>query len=187
MATGIVYGMYTPSAWRPLNEALTKALAGDGTALLELADSYNERDAEGRYDGTLQAYSPIYCLDHPETRTLDQVAADAAELGRKYPPLGDYVGWGGIGCYEWPVPAVIKPQKLTAEGAAPILVLGTTGDPATPYEWAQSLAAQLSSGRLLTREGSGHTAYLENSSCIDEAVEAYLVAGALPAEGTVCR
>lgn len=187
MATGIAWGMYTPSAWKTLNEALTKALQGDGTALLKLADQYDERDDKGHYGGTLQAYSPIYCLDHPETRTLDQIAADAAELGRRYSPLGDFVGWGAVSCLGWPARAVLTPQRLTAVGAAPILVVGTTGDPATPYEWAKALASQLSSGRLLTREGSGHTAYRENSSCIDSAVESYLVAGDLPKEGTVCR
>ncbi|HEY6798986.1 MAG TPA: alpha/beta hydrolase [Kineosporiaceae bacterium] len=187
MATGIIWGMYAASIWKSLNEAMTKALQGDGTALLALADSYDERDAKGRYSGTLEAYSPIYCLDHPETRTLDQMAADAAELGRRYPPLGDFIGWGAVGCLNWPAKPVLEPQRLTAPGAAPILVVGTTGDPATPYEWAKSLASQLSSGRLVTREGSGHTAYLDHSSCIDSAVEPYLVAGILPAAGTVCR
>ena len=187
METGIVWGMYTPSAWKTLNEAVTKALQGDGSALLELADTYNERDDKGHYDGTLQAYSPIYCLDHPETRTIDQIATDAQGLEAQYPPLGDFIGWGAAGCVGWPVPPILKPQKLTAQGAAPILVVGTTGDPATPYEWAQALASQLSSGRLLTRQGNGHTAYLERSSCIDAAVEAYLVSGDVPAQGTVCH
>ena len=187
MATGIAYGMYAQGFWKSLSQALTKALQGDGTPLLEMADAYNERDAKGHYGGTLQAYSPIYCLDHPDTRTLDEIAADAAELGRRYPPLGDFVGWGAVACLVWPVKPVLTPQRLTAQGAAPILVVGSTGDPATPYEWAKGLASQLSSGRLLTREGTGHTAYLEGSACINEAVEAYLVAGDVPKEGTVCR
>ena len=187
MATGIAYGMYAQGFWKSLSQALTKALQGDGTSLLEMADAYNERDAKGHYGGTLQAYSPIYCLDHPDTRTLDEIAADAAELGRRYPPLGDFVGWGAVACLVWPVKPVLTPQRLTAQGAAPILVVGSTGDPATPYEWAKGLASQLSSGRLLTREGTGHTAYLEGSACINEAVEAYLVAGDVPKEGTVCR
>lgn len=187
MATGILWGMYTPSLWRPLNEALTKALQGDGTKLLQLADQYDERDGKGRYDGTLQAYGPIFCLDHPENRTIDQMAADAAELGRRYPPLGDFIGWGAVGCVGWPVPGVLKPERLTADGAAPILVVGSTGDPATPYEWAKALSSQLSSGHLLTREGSGHTAYTSGSSCIRKAVEAYLVTGTIPAERTVCH
>jgi pimeloyl-ACP methyl ester carboxylesterase len=187
MATGIAWGMYTVSLWKSLSQALTKALQGDGTALLQMADDYNERSATGKYGGTMQAYSPIFCLDHPETRTLDQIASDAADLGRRYPPLGSFIGWGAIGCLNWPAAPLLKPERLTAPGAAPILVVGTTGDPATPYEWAQSLASQLSSGRLLTRVGSGHTAYLAESSCIASDVEAYLVSGTLPAVGTVCH
>jgi len=66
-------------------------------------------------------------------------------------------------------------------------VLGTTRDPATPYQWAVNLASQLKSGRLLTRDGDGHTAYLRGSTCIDDSVDGYLVSGALPAAGTVCR
>lgn len=80
------------------------------------------------------------------------------------------------------------PRKaLTAEGAAPILVLGTVDDPATPYEWAQALSSQLSSGRLLTWEGSVHTAYHQGNDCIDDKVEHYLLTGEVPDEGTRCK
>jgi pimeloyl-ACP methyl ester carboxylesterase len=186
LITGVVQGMYSQAIWPQLNEALTRALQGDGSGLLALADEYNERGEDGQYGQTLQATGPIYCLDHPEKRTIAQIATDAADLGRRYPPLGDSIGWSGIGCAEWPIPAVISPHRLTAQGAAPILVVGTTGDPATPYEWAKALATQLSSGRLLTRRGFGHTAYFEGDSCIDTAVEKYLLTGVLPADGTTC-
>ena len=63
--------------------------------------------------------------------------------------------------------------------------MGTTGDPATPYAWAQKLAQELSSGVLLTRTGEGHTAY-GKSTCIDGLVDAYLLTLAVPAAGTVC-
>jgi pimeloyl-ACP methyl ester carboxylesterase len=186
MTTGIIQGMYSQQLWSRLSQALTKALQGDGTGLLEMADEYLQRDKNGQYAQTLQATTPIYCLDHPETRSVDQIAADAVELARRYPPLGATVGWSATACAEWPYKAVLTPQKLTAGGAAPILVVGSTGDPATPYEWAKALASQLSSGRLLTREGFGHTAYFEGSTCIDDAIERYLVSGTLPAQGTVC-
>jgi pimeloyl-ACP methyl ester carboxylesterase len=187
MSTGIVQGLYTPSLWKRLTKAMTQALQGDGTGLLALADEYDQRDANGHYATTLQATGPIFCLDHPETRTVDQIAADARQLGQRYPPLGDSMAWAAVSCVGYPIPAVLTPQRLTAPGAAPILVVGTTGDPATPYEWAKALASQLSSGRLLTREGTGHTAYFEGSTCIDTAVEKYLVAGILPDPGTTCH
>lgn len=186
LITGVVQGMYSDRLWHSLNEALTQAMQGDGTGLLALADQYYERDKNGQYGAVLQSNGPIYCLDHPETRTIEQIAADAVDLQRRYPPLGSSMGWSAMSCRNWPVRAVLTPQRLTAQGAAPILVVGSTGDPATPYEWAKALASQLSSGRLITREGFGHTGYGE-STCIDTAVDQYLVSGKLPDEGTVCK
>ena len=183
--TGVVQGMYAPSLWPRLTEALTQAMQGDGSGLLALADVYFERDSSGRYGEVVQSNVPIFCLDHPETRSVEQIGLDADALGQRYAQLGAAIGWGAVACENWPIKPVLKPQRLTAEGAAPILVVGSTGDPATPYEWAQSLAGQLTSGRLLTREGFGHTGYGE-STCINEAVDLYLVNGTVPAEGTVC-
>jgi pimeloyl-ACP methyl ester carboxylesterase len=187
MATGLARGMYEQAFWPTISRGVAQALRGDGTTLLALSDDYLERDAKGHYGQSLTSYNPIYCLDHPETRSIDEISAQARELGRQYPPLGDFIGWGALSCKVWPVPGVVPAQKLTAQGAAPILVVGTTDDPATPYEWAQALAGQLSSGRLLTRTGQGHVGYRQGNSCIDRAVEKYLVQGSVPSEGTVCR
>jgi pimeloyl-ACP methyl ester carboxylesterase len=187
MATGIAQGLYSVQLWPQLTAGLKAALAGDGTGLLALSDLYLERDRRGHYGQVLAANPAIYCLDSPEPRTPAEIAADAAQLQRLYPPLGSTAGWGALGCAEWPVKAVLTPQRLTAPGAAPILVVGTVDDPATPYEWAKGLASQLSSGRLLTWEGHQHTAYHQGSRCIDDAVEAYLLAGTLPPAGTRCR
>jgi pimeloyl-ACP methyl ester carboxylesterase len=186
MFTGIAQGLYSDALWKGLNKALADALTGDGGALLELADRYNDRSSSGVYGEVLEANPAIYCLDHGETRSAEEIGAAADVLAQQYPPLGGFIGWGALGCAEWPLPAVVHPTRLVAEGADPILVVGTVGDPATPYEWAQSLAGQLSSGRLLTWEGAGHTAYGRGGKCIDDAVEAFLIAGTLPAEGTRC-
>ncbi len=186
MLTGITMGMYDQTLWPLLTVGLTEALSGEGTTLLRLADIYLERDKDGHYGGVFSSYQPIYCLDHAETRPLSAIEADAESLTVRYPPLGAVAGWSGLGCAVWPVKAVLSPQRLTAEGAAPILVAGTVGDPATPYAWAQALASQLSSGHLLTWESEGHTAFRRGSVCIDDAVNAYLVSGTLPAEGTRC-
>jgi pimeloyl-ACP methyl ester carboxylesterase len=187
MTTGIAQALYLKDLWPVLTTALTDAMAGDGTALLRLADAYQERDARGHYGETISANPAIFCLDVAETRTPAQIVRDAQDLQRRFPPLGGVIGWAGLGCAGWPVQAVVPRQKLSATGAAPILVAGTLGDPATPYEWAQGLAGQLSSARLLTWRGAEHTAYGKGSSCIDSAVEAYLLRGVLPAPGTSCR
>ena len=186
LTVGLIRGLYSQSYWPTVSRGITQALRGDGTTLLALADSYYERDASGRYGQISIATNPIYCLDHPETRSVDQIGADARRLEQQYPPFGDAIGWGPIGCKVWPVPGVVPAQKLTAQGAAPILVVGTTKDPATPYEWAQSLAGQLASGRLLTRVGQGHTGYRQGNDCIDVAVNKYLVQGTVPAQGATC-
>jgi hypothetical protein len=152
-----------------------------------LADAYLERDSKGHFGQTISANPAIFCLDVPETRTPEQIATDAAELQAKYPPLGGSIGWGALSCSQWPLKAVMPREKLTAKGAAPILVLGTIDDPATPYEWAQGLSSQLSSGRLLSWEGTVHTAYHQGSDCVDTKVEAYMLTGTLPPVGTRCR
>jgi pimeloyl-ACP methyl ester carboxylesterase len=187
MVTGIGQALYAAQLWPVLTIGLTKAMSGDGSELLLLADTYLERDSKGHYGQIISANPAIFCLDVPETRTPDQIDADAAELQAKYPPLGGMIGWGALTCSQWPLKAVMPRERLTAKGAAPILVLGTVDDPATPYEWAQSLASQLSSGRLLTWEGTVHTAYHQGSKCVDSKVEAYMLTGVLPPVGTRCR
>ncbi len=187
MLTGIAQALYAQQLWPMLTTGLTQAASGDGSGLLSLADTYLERSSSGHYGGTLASNPAIFCLDVPETRTPDQIATDAAKLNKEFPPLGGSIGWGGLGCSQWPYKAVMPRKELHAAGAAPILVLGTVDDPATPYEWAKALASQLDSGRLLTWQGTVHTAYRQGSSCIDEKVEDYMLTGALPAEGTTCK
>ena len=186
LVTGLIQGMYSEELWPFVTEALTAALQGDGTATLTLADLYLDRDEDGSYGQALQALGPIYCLDHDDDQTVAEIRATSVALQQKYPPFGEAIGWGSLGCSAWPIEATVPARKLVAAGAAPILVVGTTGDPATPYEWAQSLAGQLEPGVLLTREGQGHTAYGTGNTCIDKAIVTYLVRGAPPADGTRC-
>jgi len=187
MVTGIAQALYATQLWPDLTDGLTKALTGDGSPLLALADQYLERDSKGHFGQTFSANPAIFCLDVPETRPPAEIGVDAADLQKRFPPLGGTIGWGALSCSQWPLKAVMPRQELHASGAAPILVLGTVDDPATPYEWAQALSSQLSSGRLLTWEGTVHTAYNQGDKCIDEKVEAYLVSGTVPAEGTRCK
>jgi pimeloyl-ACP methyl ester carboxylesterase len=91
-----------------------------------------------------------------------------------------------VGCEDWKFPPTGKPGEIKASGAAPIVVVGTTGDPATPYEWSQALAEQLDSASLVTFEGHGHTAYGRSNECISDAVESYLINGIVPANGVTC-
>ena len=95
--------------------------------------------------------------------------------------------WLGLPCSFWPAPPVGRVGPIHAPGAPPILVLGTTGDPATPYTSAQALARELDTGHLLTYVGEGHTVYGRGDACIDTNVDLYLTARTLPAAGTRCN
>jgi len=183
----LAYPLYSRSFWPTLTTALTAALRGDGSEMLALADAYAARRPDGTYaDNSATVISAVNCLDRDDAQPLEQLQGTVGEFEAASPTFGGFLAWGGITCTTWPLPAVSTPHPVSAEGAGPILVVGTTRDPATPYAWAQSLAAELSSGRLLTYDGDGHTAYRTGSACVDDAVDAYLVAGEEPDEGTEC-
>ncbi|MEK9524150.1 alpha/beta hydrolase [Streptomyces sp. adm13(2018)] len=185
--TGVIAAMYDEGAWPQLREALARAVDGDGAGLLALADSYYEREADGTYANLMFANAAVNCLDLPAAYGGPADVAKAVPSFEKASPIfGRGLAWAALNCTSWPTPPTGAPHRITAEGAAPILVVGTTRDPATPYEWAQSLSGQLSSGTLLTYEGDGHTAYGRGSDCIDTAINTYLLEGTPPADGKRC-
>ncbi|MFE4665745.1 alpha/beta hydrolase [Streptomyces sp. NPDC056716] len=186
--TGVIAAMYDEGAWPQLREALTSAMRhNDGTGLLMLSDSYYEREPDGNYTNLMFANSAVNCLDLPPAfDTPDQVRAALPDFEKASPVFGEGFAWSALNCAYWPVAATGEPHRIAAKGAAPIVVVGTTRDPATPYRWAQSLSRQLSSGRLLTYDGDGHTAYGRGSACIDRAINSYLLRGAAPRDGKRC-
>jgi hypothetical protein len=185
LLNGVAAALYSKSTWPDLKDALVNAFNGDGTVLVQLANLLLERNADGTYANLVDANTAISCVDRPWPRSLAswQTAASAAE--RAAPLFGASIVWGNLPCAYWPV-AAAPPVAIKAAGAAPILVVGTTRDPATPYRWARALAADLSSGVLLGWNGDGHTAYGEGSSCVDTIVNAYLISLKVPRSGTLC-
>lgn len=187
LLTAIITPLYSQESWPYLDELYRSVTQGDAEVALSLADFYYDR-VDGKYTTNLiTAFSAINCLDYPRPLPLDlaQMRDEAAELVRIAPTIGEFQGYGDVSCAGWPVPGVDDRTPVRAAGADPILVIGTTGDPATPFRWAESLAAQLESGVLLTFEGEGHTAYGGNA-CVDAIVEEYFLTGVLPAEGARC-
>ncbi|MFR9789951.1 alpha/beta hydrolase [Streptomyces sp. MB22_4] len=185
--TGVIAAMYDEGAWSRLRAALTSAMKGDGAALLALSDSYYERDADGHYSNLMMANNAVNCLDLPPAFTGPrQVEQARAAFEKASPVFGEGLAWSSLNCAYWPVRATGEPHRITARGAAPIVVVGTVRDPATPYRWAQSLARQLTSGHLLTYDGDGHTAFLRGSSCVDSAIGTYLLHGTPPPPGKRC-
>ena len=182
------YLYFPDSDWPRLREALAAAVdEGDAGPMLDLLDERISRAPDGRYlDNSTDAFYAVSCLDRPFTGTTDDVRALARTWGSQYPTFGASLAWGLLACAGWPAPPEQPITTTTAEGSAPILVIGTTQDPATPYPWAQALAGSLDNGRLLTWDAVHHTAYRQGSACIDEAVDAYLLRGVLPPDGERC-
>ncbi|MFJ9739971.1 alpha/beta hydrolase [Streptomyces sp. NPDC101166] len=185
---GVIAAMYDESTWERLRDALTTAIDdNDGAGLLALADSYYERDGDGRYANLMAANAAVNCLDLPSAfGSPDQVRTALPAFRKASPVFGEGLAWASLNCAYWPVAPTGEPRRIEAKGAAPIVVVGTTRDPATPYRWARALASQLSSARLLTYDGDGHTAYGRGSACVDSTINAYLLRGTVPPNGKRC-
>lgn len=184
---GIVLPLYSEDNWPYLDDGLQDALKGDGSTLLELADFYGSRENGTYTDNSLEAISVINCLDDPWSITPDQVPANIAEFEKASPTFGEVFAWGLTACNGIPFTSTDEPDlKIDGSGAAPIVVLGTTRDPATPYAEAVAMAEQLESGVLVSRDGDGHTAYNKGNACVDDAVHAYLLDGTVPKDGLSC-
>ncbi|KIC60017.1 alpha/beta hydrolase [Microbacterium hominis] len=185
LMTAIIAALYSQDSWTYLSTALSDALAGKPDTAFQLADFYYARSNGTYQDNSTEAFRAYNCMDYPlDTSQADKDAADAI-VKQKAPTIAPY--WQGVDvCEVWPYPPTGVREKITADGAAPIVVVGTTNDPATPYEWSVSLAQQLSSGVLITRQGEGHTGYNKGNACVDKAVESYLVDGTVPTNGLTC-
>ncbi|WP_326619367.1 alpha/beta hydrolase [Streptomyces decoyicus] len=186
--TGVIAAMYDERAWPLLRDYLAQAKAGNGRGLLTLSDSYYERDPNGSYANQMYANPAVNCLDLASAFTTpDQVRAALPSFRKASPVFGTSFAWAALNCAYWPVKPTGTAHRIEAKGAAPILVVGTTRDPATPYDWAKALASQLSSATLLTYEGDGHTAYGRGSDCIDTAINNYLLNGTVPPKNKHCK
>ena len=185
--TGVIAALYDDELWDLLDQGLTELTDGEGKVLLFLADNYYGRSG-GEYSTLTDAFAAIRCVDDPPL-TDRAAVADADRRARAAAPFLDDGAAPSTAldvCAFWPVPPTGGPGKPAVTGLAPVLVISTTGDPATPYQAGVGLADALG-GRLLTYEGNQHTAFLQNIRCIDGAGVAYLVSGTLPAEGTRCK
>jgi pimeloyl-ACP methyl ester carboxylesterase len=182
LSLGVGAGLYSRAwGWPAIAQALADAEHGDGAGLLSLSDSYLERGPDG-YSNITEANFAVNCIDRPWPRTEAPYYALADSVRRTAPRFGPFIALSGLGCAVWPVAAEGTPHPVSAPGSPPVVVIGTTRDPATPYVWAQALARQLSRGVLITHVGDGHTVYRAGApSCLLTPVDAYLVALRVPA------
>lgn len=180
---GIAAFLYSRGSWGQLGQALAQAEAGSGAFVLAGFDSLVGRNRNGTYNNEQEANAAINCIDNPAPKDVAAYERAAADAARTAPAFGPAISWSGLVCGLWPVPAKGKAEPLKAPGSPPILVIGTTNDPATPFSWSEALASQLPQGRLLRHVGEGHTAYGEDS-CTTRITDAYLLTLTLPS-GTI--
>ena len=183
---GIILPLYVKDYWPLLTVALKQAIDGRGERLLSLADQYASRGPNGYTDNSTAALYAVNCLDHDDFIPSKEVPSHFADFAKASPTFGRVFAYGLSTCASWPVKSGNRTKALRAAGAPPIVVVGTTRDPATPYEQAVTLARQLESGVLVSRDGDGHTAFQRGNRCVDQAIEAYLLAGNAPKDGLSC-
>lgn len=186
--TAVLYYLYFPPGdWTLLRQGLDEGFAGDGSLLLAMLEQRLERNpGSGAYrTNSQEAFYAVTCLDRP-TRSIEQVAQDADTWAEESPTFGPYLAWSDAICAQWPLPAVTEPRAVAANGAGPILVVSTQHDPATPYQWGVRMAETFADAALVSWNGDGHTAYFNGSACVDDAVDAYLLNGTVPAADPRC-
>ena len=177
---GISYALYSESLWDKLDSALASAIDGDGSEMVDLADGYLGI-------GDFEVYFAVNCLDFAwPTGDTDAFLAAAKATAEHSPHVGEALVNDYIRCVDWPV-APEPLEAVTAPGTPPILVISTTGDPATPYEGGVAVADKLENGVLVTNEGEGHTVVGNGKPCIDDMVAAYFVDGVVPKDGITCQ
>jgi pimeloyl-ACP methyl ester carboxylesterase len=187
--TGMIMPLYSESYWPYLATAFDLALKnGKGDVFLLLADQYNDRSEDGTYStNTLAANYAISCLDSRASTNAFSMKRQNAALLEAAPTLGRYWQFGALRCESWPFEVKQSPVSYSATGAPTILVVGTTGDPATPYAQAQALAGKiLDKAFLLTYNGEGHTVYGQQVACVDNVVDKFFMTAELPDKDPDC-
>jgi pimeloyl-ACP methyl ester carboxylesterase len=179
----VAQALYSDVSWPQLSEALGAAQAGDGSGLLELYDEFYRRLPDGTYGNELEAYLVITCADDPATGGVQAAMAERSKFAAAS-RIGLALANELVLCAALPTQPSID-VEITGEGAGPILVIGNTEDPATPYEGSRRMAEALEDGTFVTVDATQHTAYLLND-CINTVVDSFLVDLTLPADDTTC-
>ena len=182
---GLATALYDDATWGVAANAVKNLRSGGAKTLLSLADQQTGRQGDGTYDNSSDAQTMVACNDSAERPSRDEAVAAANRISAEVPGFGNAIGWSVLGCLDWPLAANPLPAPK-APTSPPLLVVGTVGDPATPYEWSVAMTAALGNATLLTYEGTGHTAFGRGGPCVDDAVVRYLVDLQVPAAGTRC-
>jgi len=185
---GTVQALYLSDLWPTLNRGLVELTQGQGNILMRLADIYYGRGQDGSYSTEMDVFQAVQCVDNPPVKDPN-VARDVDAQYRKLAPFldtGRPPSPALDNCAFWSVPPTGGPHDPNTPGLPTVMVISTTQDPATPYQAGVNLARDINA-RLLTYEGTQHTAFLQGNSCVDRAGISYLTDLQLPADGTRCK
>ncbi|GAA1152321.1 alpha/beta hydrolase [Nesterenkonia lutea] len=188
LVSGFITPLYNQLSWPVLSEALNMALSEDDfSAFQYFADLQSGRSPDGNYDWINSfAFTAVMCLDYPMPEDPEQIEAEFEEVSDQAPTFGPYLGHRGVVCQEWPAESVAEPWDPGLTEVEEILFIGTTGDPATPVEWAENMHESVPQSSLIIREGEGHLGYQAGNDCVDDAVDGYLLGGDLAEGRTEC-
>jgi pimeloyl-ACP methyl ester carboxylesterase len=184
MVLGTASAMYdSATGWPKLRKAIAQAQQGYGDKFLEFADEYTGRQSDGSYpNNEFDSGAVIDCLDVDEPRTVDQIRGDAKSFAEQAPLFGPYLAYGGLTCKYFGQSQEESIAPITTTN--PIIVIGTTGDPATPYKWAQRLNKLLTNSWLVSLTGEGHTGQGQGNACIDDQIDDFYLKGKVPTTST---
>jgi len=186
LRTAMVTTLYAQSSWPFLTRMFEELQEGVTDTAIFLVDFYYDREGGVYQNNSMEAFIAINCLDYPVESDPAVLEAQADQLREAAPYTARPSGDGDLVCMNWPYPPKLNKGPVRGEGANPVVILGTTGDPATPYNWSVSLNEQLENSVLLTLVGEGHLAYDERVTCINDPVDTYFVTGDLPEDGLTC-
>ena len=186
LRTAMVTTLYAQSSWPFLTRMFDELQEGVTDTAIFLVDFYYDREGGVYQNNSMEAFIAINCLDYPVESDPAVLEAQADQLREAAPYTARPSGDGDLVCMNWPYPPKLNKGPVRGEGANPVVILGTTGDPATPYNWSVSLNEQLENSVLLTLVGEGHLAYDERVTCINDPVDTYFVTGDLPEDGITC-
>ena len=192
VGTATALALYSDSTWPYLTEVVVGLENSEADPSFFLADYYNDRGDDGSYaSNSVEVYQATTCLDNDFAADSSTTIERVTQIAEAAPTIGQFLAYDDFAvldvmCSNWPHPPASLPETYDAPGAAPILVIGTSNDTATPYAWAVSLAEQLSSGVLVSVEGEGHTAYNGDNACVNAVVDTYFLNGTVPVAEPRC-
>jgi pimeloyl-ACP methyl ester carboxylesterase len=174
------------TGWPQLRAAIKQSQTGAGDNFLALADQYAQRNSDGTFGSNeTDAQFVIDCLDWKGARTTAEIVSEAKIFAVRAPVFGPYLAYSGLACQFFPKLEIVAPV-IKNISTTPIIIVGTTRDPATPYSWALDLHSTIRNSRLVSLNGDGHTGYGHGSSCVDNAVDHYFLTGLPPLQDLTC-